>query len=164
MKKSVLVVDDDKDTCKSISRALSNDYLTFTASNGREALEILNKSEDIDVVLTDMMMPEMNGIELLENIRSTNSDIVVIMITGHSSIESAVDAMRLGAYDYINKPVDLNKLEITLKNAIENKKLRSENILLKQKIKEKIDVTTVVIFSDKMFAYLNHLDRFKDAK
>lgn len=144
MKKTILIVEDDKNTSESVAKALSNNYITLAASNGQIAMETLNKNEDIDLVLTDMMMPEMDGIELLERVRSLNNDIAVILITGYSSIESAVEAMRKGAYDYLTKPVDLNKLEITIKNAIENKRLKSENILLKQKFREKFDATTLV--------------------
>jgi DNA-binding NtrC family response regulator len=89
-------------------------------------------------------MPEMDGIELLEKVESGHKDTIVIFVTGFSTIESAVNAMRKGAYDYLTKPIDLNKLEITIKNAIENKKLRSENIMLKQKIRENVDSTNLV--------------------
>src|SRR4030065_2061462 len=136
MRKSILIVDDDRTTREAIVTALSHDYITHAASDGHKAIDILDKNEDIDIVLTDMMMPEMDGMELLEKIRSTNNDVTVILITGHSSIESAVDAMRKGAYDYLTKPIDLNKLEITIKNALENKKLKIENLRLKQKIRE----------------------------
>src|SRR3990167_2200320 len=149
MKKSILIVDDDRTTRESTAKVLSNDYITHTASDGHKAIDILDKNEDIDIVLTDMMMPEMDGIELLEKIRSTNNDVTVILITGHSSIESAVDAMRKGAYDYLTKPIDLTKLEITIKNALEAKRLKSENILLKQKFKEKFDSTTLIGSSEK---------------
>ncbi|MEK6528742.1 MAG: response regulator, partial [Nitrospirota bacterium] len=105
MKKSILIVDDDKTTREAVVNALSHDYITHTASNGQKAMNILNENEDIDIVLTDLMMPEMDGMELLEKINSMNNDIPVIMITGYSSIDSAVDAMRKGAYDYITKPL-----------------------------------------------------------
>lgn len=164
MKKTILIVDDDKNTRESIARVLSNNYITYTASNGQVAIETLNKNDDIDIVLTDMMMPEMDGIELLEEIRSTNNDIAVILITGYSSIESAVDAMRKGAYDYITKPLDLNKLEITIKNALEHKRLRLENILLKQKFREKFDATTLVGNSRKIKEIMDMVERVSSTK
>lgn len=150
MKSSILITDDDKNTREGMAKTLSSSYITYTAANGIEAVDILGKNEDIDIVLTDLMMPGMDGIELLEKIRSVSNDIVVILITGFSSIESAVEAMRKGAYDYITKPVDLSKLEITIKNALENKRLKTENILLKQKFREKYDSTTLVGNSNKI--------------
>lgn len=164
MKKSILIVDDDKTNRESIAKVLTNNYIIYTASNGQKAMDILNKNEDIDLVLTDMMMPEMDGIELLEKIRSTNNDLAVILITGHSSIESAVDAMRKGAYDYITKPLDLNKLEITIKNALEAKRLKSENILLKQKFKEKFDSTTLIGSSEKIREIMELVKRVSPTK
>jgi len=150
MKRAILIADDDKNTREGVAKALSADYITYTAANGQEAFALLDKNEDIDVILTDMMMPKISGIELLEKIRTANNDVIVIIITGYSSIESAVEAMRSGAYDYITKPLDLNKLEITIKNALETKRLRSENILLKQTIREKFDTTTHVGNSEKV--------------
>jgi two-component system response regulator HydG len=144
MKPAILRVDDEKVVRENLAKYLSGDYTTFTASDGNEAIEIIKEHPEIEVLLSDLKMPGMDGIELLENVRSYNHDIVTIFITGFSTIESAVDAMKKGAYDYLTKPIDLNKLEITLKNAIEHKKLRSENILLKQQIKEKFDSLTLV--------------------
>ncbi|MBI4687621.1 MAG: sigma-54-dependent Fis family transcriptional regulator [Nitrospirae bacterium] len=164
MKKSILIVDDDKNTREGMARTLSANYATYTATNGIEALSVLGKNEDIDMVLTDLMMPEMDGIELLEKIRPASNDIVVIMITGFSSIESAVDAMRKGAYDYITKPIDLNKLEITIKNALENKRLRAENTLLRQRFIERYDATTLVGRSKKLMEITGLINRVSSTK
>ncbi len=164
MKKSILIVDDDRTTRESTAKVLSNDYITHTASDGHKAIDILDKNEDIDIVLTDMMMPEMDGMELLEKIRSTNNDVTVILITGHSSIESAVDAMRKGAYDYLTKPIDLNKLKITIKNALDNKRLRSENIILKQRMREKFDSTTLIGSSEKTREIMELVKRVSPTK
>jgi DNA-binding NtrC family response regulator len=143
-KTSILIVDDDKIVCSSLANYLSGEYTTYTANNGQQAMQQLNDNSDIDVILSDLKMPEMDGIELLEKVQTDNKDAVVIFVTGVSTIESAVDAMRKGAYDYLTKPIDLNKLEITINNALENKKLRSENIMLKQKIRENMDSTNMV--------------------
>ncbi|UCH80020.1 MAG: sigma-54-dependent Fis family transcriptional regulator [Nitrospiraceae bacterium] len=141
---SVLIVDDETAVRENLAKYLSSDYITYTASNGSDAIKIIEENSDIEVVLSDMKMPEMDGIELLDTIQGTGKDIVTIFVTGFSTIESAVNAMRKGAYDYLTKPIDLNKLEITLKNAIEHKKLKSENILLRQQIREKFDATTLI--------------------
>ena len=119
MKRSILIVDDDKNTCSSIARALSDDYKTYTACNGLDALEILDRNNEIKIILSDMVMPGMNGLELLEKIHLKDNRNVVIMITGYTELESTIEAKKLGAHDYLMKPVDLNKLDATLKNAIE---------------------------------------------
>ncbi len=144
VKPSILIADDERNTRDGLARALSHNYITYGASNGLEAMEILRENRDIEVVLSDLKMPEMEGLELLENLLSENSNLIVIFITGYSSIESAVDAMRKGAYDYLTKPIDLNKLEIIISKALENKKLRAENIQLKERIKEKFDTKAFI--------------------
>jgi DNA-binding NtrC family response regulator len=159
MKPTVLIVDDEKAVRENLAQYLSEDYVTETASNGSEALHKISENSDIEVLLSDLKMPEMDGIELLEKIQSMNRDIVTIFITGFSTIESAVDAMRKGAYDYLTKPIDLNKLEITVKNAISHKKLKSENIMLKERIKEKFDSSTLVGKSVKIKEILDIVKR-----
>ena len=119
MKRSILIVDDDKNTCSSIARALSGDYKTYTACNGDEALEILDGNNEIKIILSDMVMPGMNGLELLEKIHLKDHRNIVIMITGYTELESTIEAKHLGVHDYLMKPVDLNKLDASIKNAIE---------------------------------------------
>jgi DNA-binding NtrC family response regulator len=119
MKKSILIVDDDKSTCRSIANALSNDYKIHTAFNGHEALNILDRNKEIQIILTDIVMPGMNGLELLEKIHLMNHHRKVIMISGYTELESTIEAKNLGAHDYLMKPVDLNKLDASIKNAIE---------------------------------------------
>lgn len=144
MKTSVLIVDDERSVRDNLAQYLSDEYVTYTASTGLEAVQQISENSDIEVILSDLKMPEMDGIELLEKVRESKKDIITIFMTGFSTIESAVEAMRKGAHDYLTKPLDLNKLDITIKNAIETKKLRSENILLKERIKEKYDAITLI--------------------
>ncbi len=164
MKPSILIVDDEKTVRDNLAKYLSPEYTAYTASNGHEAVQQLSENSDIEIVLSDMKMPGMDGLELLEKVHENNNDVVVILITGFSTIESAVDAMRRGAYDYLTKPIDLNKLEITIKNAIENKKLRSENILLKERIREEIDATTLVGKSRGIKEILDLVERVSSTK
>ncbi len=119
MKKSILIVDDDKNTCMSIARALSDNYKTYTASSGQEAMETLHRNRNIHLVLSDVMMPDMNGIDLLEKIHIKDDRIKVIMISGFTDKEPAIQAKQLGAYAYIQKPVDLDMLEISIRNSLE---------------------------------------------
>jgi DNA-binding NtrC family response regulator len=119
MKMPILIVDDDNNSRNSIAEALSEDYLVYTASNGREAIEILNKNKEIPIVLSDVIMPDMSGIDLLEKIHIRNRNTIVIMITGFTDAEPVLEAKHLGAHDYIPKPLDLDRLEISIKNALE---------------------------------------------
>lgn len=118
MKKSILIVDDDKNTCRSLARALSKDYTTFIAFSGQEAMEILSR-RNMHIVLSDVMMPDMNGIDLLEKIHIKDNKTIVIMVTGFTDKESENQAQHLGAYDYIHKPIDLNRLEFLIKTSLE---------------------------------------------
>ncbi len=164
MKHSILVVDDDKAIRDNMAKYLSADYTTYIASNGHEAIKQINNNSDIEIIISDLKMPEMDGIELLEKIQEKNRSIVTIFVTGFSTIESAVDAMRKGAYDYLTKPIDLNKLEITIKNALENKNLRSENVRLKEQIREKFDSKNLVGSSPKINEILEMVKRVSSTK
>jgi len=163
MKHSVLVVDDNRVDRDKLARCLSYDYKVHTAVNGHEAIKII-KDNGIEIVLSDLQMPEIDGIELLDKIHADNKDIVTILVTGYSSIESAVEAMRRGAYDYLTKPIDVNKLEVTLKNALENKKLKSENVRLKKKIKENFDPSHLIGYSTKFINIIEIIERVSTTK
>lgn len=132
---SILIVDDDSMTRQTLSMALSDDYLTHTAKSGLEALEIMAR-ENIDVILSDLDMPGMNGIELLDKLAAAGRHIPVIIITGQGTVETAVEAMKLGASDYVTKPVHIDRLTLLIEKTLENKRLREENILLREKIRE----------------------------
>ena len=118
MKKSILIVDDDSSICKLTARLLSPDYSTAIASNGREALQILSEKKKFDLVLMDMVMPEIDGMELLNTLRSSNKNIAVIMMSGFFTIDSALEASSQGAYAYISKPFDPEDLRLSIENAL----------------------------------------------
>jgi two-component system response regulator PilR (NtrC family) len=121
----VLVVDDEQEVRDTLSSVLENlDYIPYVASNGVEALEIIKK-EPIDVVLSDLYMPEMDGIELLKRVRSMDKKIVFLMITAHPTIETAVEAIKKGAYDYLTKPFHIEEVRLKINRALENKGLTS---------------------------------------
>jgi DNA-binding NtrC family response regulator len=134
---TILIVDDDKVTRRTLSMALEDDYTTTTAGSGTEALAILDK-EEIDLVLSDLDMPGMTGLQLLERINHLGSPPPVIFITGQGTIETAVQAMKLGAYDYVSKPVNLDRLMLLITKTLENKNLKEENIRLKKRLKESL--------------------------
>jgi two-component system NtrC family response regulator len=130
---TILIVDDEKNYLTILSAVLEEEgFEILTALSGPEALEI-QKTSDLDLVLTDMKMPEMDGIALLENIKTLDPDLPVIMMTAHGTVDKAVEAMQKGAYTYILKPFDNERLTIYVKKAIsvfqvikENRRLRDE--------------------------------------
>ncbi len=118
MDKTILIVDDEKDLCTVIADSLSRDcYRVVTAFNGKMAVE-LAKREKPDLILLDIKMPEMGGIETLRKIKKMRKEIVVIMFTAYGTLETAREAMKLGAYDYVTKPVDLFLLKSIIKEVL----------------------------------------------
>jgi DNA-binding NtrC family response regulator len=123
-KKNVLIVDDDPDVLTMLEGLLKKlEYNPFVASNGEEAVRIID-SNKIDVVVSDLVMPEMNGMELLKRVKSRKGDIPFVMITGHPSIETAVEAIKKGAYDYLTKPFQVEEVRIKIDRALEKTGLR----------------------------------------
>jgi DNA-binding NtrC family response regulator len=132
--KHILIVDDEPIVRRSLSELLTlSGYSVSTAVNGKQAMEIL-KTYNADVVITDIKMPEVDGLQLLKHIKNSNRNIPVILITGHGSIENAVAAMKQGAYDYITKPLMDNEIKIILERLIKQRQLQEENILLKEQL------------------------------
>lgn len=121
-------------------------FQVLSAENGEEALKVFRKEEP-DLVILDLKMPKMNGIEVLRNIKETNPEIPVIMITAHGSTDVAVEAMKIGALDYISKPFDIEELRVIIRKALEYKKLNDEVNYLKGVLKEK---TTKIIYRSKV--------------
>ena len=130
----ILIIDDEAPIRRVLRDILENEsYHVDDAATGMEALQHI-KEQDFDAVFCDIKMPEMDGIEVLEAIRK-ESDVPVIMLSGHGTIETAVEAIKKGAFDFIPKPPDLNRLLITLRNALDKKNLATENKVLKKAVK-----------------------------
>ena len=130
----ILIIDDEAPIRRVLRDILENEsYQVDDAGTGMEALQQI-KDQDFDAVFCDIKMPEMDGIEVLEAIRQ-ESDVPVIMLSGHGTIETAVEAIKKGAFDFIQKPPDLNRLLITLRNALDKKNLATENKVLKKAVK-----------------------------
>jgi two-component system, NtrC family, response regulator len=131
---SILIVDDEKNYPLILSAILEDEgYEALTAKSGQEALEKLNNS-DVDLVLTDMKMPSMDGIELLERIKSIDPDLPVIMMTAYGTVEKAVEAMQKGAYNYILKPFDNDSLVLYVKKAVAMYRVIKENRMLRDAV------------------------------
>jgi DNA-binding NtrC family response regulator len=118
MNKTILIVDDEKDLCTILSDSLSRDrYRVVTAFNGKMGLQLVKK-EKPDLILLDIKMPGMDGIEVLRKIKKMKKEIVVIMFTAYGTLETARKAMKLGAYDYVTKPIDLFFLKSLVKEVL----------------------------------------------
>ena len=131
---NILIIDDEKAIRKTLGEILSYEgYKMDEAGDGEEALKKF-REKAYDVVLCDIKMPKMDGIEFLERAREANPDVPIIMISGHGTIETAVEAVKKGAYDYISKPPDLNRLLITIRNAMDKTSLVTETKVLKRKV------------------------------
>lgn len=146
----ILVVDDEMIVCESCQRILEEEGLDVeTASSGAEAFAKM-KENPFDIVITDLKMPGIDGMEVLQTLRRDYPDTIVIMITGFSTVETAVEAMKLGAFDYIPKPFTPDEVSIVVKKAIEQKNLLLENVYLRQELQEKYGFHNIVGKSKKM--------------
>jgi two-component system, NtrC family, nitrogen regulation response regulator NtrX len=131
---TILIIDDEKAIRKTLSEILSYEgYKIDEAGDGEEGLKKF-KEVEYDVILCDIKMPKIDGIEFLEKAKESNPDVPIIMISGHGTIETAVEAVKKGAYDYISKPPDLNRLLITIRNAMDKTSLVAETKVLKRKV------------------------------
>lgn len=140
----ILVVDDNPDVLKLIADILeSNDYEVKTVSNGASAIKEL-ENNDYDMVLTDLMMPDVDGIQVLENAILKTPKTMCIILTGHGTIKSSVEAIKKGAFDYITKPVSPTELLIYVEKALKFKNLEEENIRLKKELKGKYHYKNIV--------------------
>jgi len=134
-KATILIVDDEERTRKVLKINLQNQYNVLLARNGEEALHYL-KQENIQLVLTDLRMPGLSGMDLLKYVQRNHSHIPVIIITAFGTIENAVEAMKMGAYDYILKPIKIEELELLLEKSLQYGHLLEENVQLKKRLQE----------------------------
>ena len=132
----ILLIEDEAAIRRVLVKILteeSEDYKVEEAADGLEGIEKI-KDQDFDLVLCDIKMPKMDGVEVLEAIMKIKPEVPVVMISGHGDLETAVNTMKMGAFDYISKPPDLNRLLNTVRNALDRKKLVVENTRLKKKV------------------------------
>ncbi|MGD8741536.1 MAG: sigma-54 dependent transcriptional regulator [Desulfobacterales bacterium] len=147
---TILIVDDEKNYLTILSALLEDEgFEVLTASGGSEALEI-HKSSDLDLILTDMKMPKMDGIELLENIKENDPDLPVIMMTAHGTVDKAVEAMQKGAYTYVLKPFDNERLIIYVKKATSMYQVVKENRRLRDAVESQYRFGNIIGKSKKM--------------
>lgn len=139
---NILLVEDEEPIRRVLKRILIDENKSFNiveAVDGKQGIDRLSKDK-FDLVLCDIKMPKMDGIEVLQSVKKDQPNLPFIMLTGHGNIETAVEAMRLGAYDFIAKPPDLNRLLTSVRHALENKSLIKENRILKKTVAKKYQI------------------------
>lgn len=140
----ILVVDDEKSLLDLLSVVFKKEsYEVKTSLSASKAIEIIDR-EDIDIVICDIRLPNQSGMEILKYVKEKKPDIPVVMITAYGSIKQAVEALKLGAIDYVVKPFDIEELKIVVANGLEKRKLREENILLKKSLREKYSFENMI--------------------
>lgn len=148
-KPTMLLADDERTTREALSRYLSRRFQITTAEDGTVALNLI-KHNDYDFILTDLRMPGANGMEVLKSAISKKAETVVIVLSAYGTIESAVEALKLGAFDFVEKPINLNRLDIVLKRAAESRELKLENNRLKSQLSGSFDWKEMVSASPAM--------------
>ncbi len=139
--RTILIVDDEESICQSLSGILSDEgYKVLTAGSGEDAVKII-EDELPDLVLLDIWLPGMDGIETLKAIKAESPQIPVVMMSGHGTIETAVKATKLGAFDFIEKPLSLDKVVLLIRHALEVVRLEDENTMLRQKFPQDYELT-----------------------
>ena len=155
----ILFVDDDQTILSLVEEYLTAfDYQISIVNNGLKALELI-KDKEFDLVFTDFKMPDINGLELLAMIKEYRPATEVIIVTGHGTMESAIQAMKYGSYDYIQKPFKLDVLKILIEKVYEEKKIKQGNIILKTRLKERHKYDQLVGISLKMRDIYDQIDR-----
>ena len=140
MSEFILVVDDEVAILNSLSPILEDEgYQVTVAKSGAEALKVL-AAEPPDLMLLDIWMPEMDGLETLKRAREQMPKLLVVMMSGHGSIETAVKAVKLGAYDYIEKPLSLENVTLRIRHALDQRRLEEENQSLRTKVERRFEL------------------------
>jgi DNA-binding NtrC family response regulator len=158
--KTILLADDDLNLRRVLEFQLTEaGYKVTAASDGAQALEIFSQKNDFDCVITDLRMPKLSGLEFLEKIKAVNSEIPVIVITAFGEVETAVAAMKAGAFDYINKPFNRDEILLTLERALRFSETKNENRILRELIDKEFRLENVIGDSAAMRAVLNTVGR-----
>ena len=148
---TILIVDDEKNTREGLARALKRQYRVFTAESAETALSVLSE-ETVDLMLSDIRMPGEDGLSLLKTVRQRYPSVLCILLTAYGSIETSVEAMNSGAYDFLTKPVNLDQLDIKLDQALKTRKLESENRELRKRLDDRYGFENIIGTSEPMQA------------
>ena len=134
--RTLLIVDDDQAIRRSLALSFRKEFQILEAAAGEEALEIIKETQ-VDIVLLDQRLPDADGTEVLKEIKRLSPDVPVIMLTAYGTVKSSVKAMKLGAFDYIEKPYDIEEVKLTVANALKLRMLEEEVNQLRLELKEK---------------------------
>jgi len=136
-KENILIIDDEASIRSSLKGILEDEGFQVTSvETGEEGLEAI-RNQNVDLVLLDIWLPKMNGVDVLKKIKAMEESPQVVMISGHGTIETAVRATKLGAHDFLEKPLSLEKVVLTVRNSLRQKKLEEENVRLRERLKTK---------------------------
>jgi len=164
IKDKILVADDEQSMREFLDIMLKKEgYRVSLASNGEEVVKLVD-NDLFDLVLLDIRMPKLDGISALKKIKSTSPETIVIMITAYASADTAIKAMKEGAYDYITKPFKVEEIKLIINNALEKKNLQKENILLKQVVRDRYHFGNIIGQSSKMGALYDLLEKVSPTK
>ncbi len=159
----ILVVDDEQSMTQFLGIVLRKEgYSVTTVNNGKDALE-RTRAEDFDVVITDIKMPGMDGIQLLQGIKKHDPSLPVVIMTAYASQQSAIDAVNLGAFQYLIKNAKNDEIKLVVRNALEMRRVRTENLYLKRELKRGHDEKTIVGSSEEMIRVFKMVDKVADS-
>jgi putative nucleotidyltransferase with HDIG domain len=157
----ILIVDDEEIICSILARRLTREgYACVTANNGREALQYFYK-HPFSLIISDIKMPEMDGLTLLKRVKAANPKMMVIMVTAFPEIDLAVEAVHLGAYDFIIKPVDLDLVILSVRKALEKKRLEEEIVAYRSHLERLVEERTAKLQQAYRILKKTHLDSVK---
>ncbi len=160
----ILIVDNEKSMRDFLSIVLKKEgYDCLTAEDGLNALHLIEK-EGADLVITDIKMPKMDGLSLLKNLKLSSPETATVMMTAFASTETAIEAMKEGAYDYLTKPFQIDEVKLVVKNVLERKTLRQENQQLRRELKSQADFTQIIGRSGAMRKVLDLVEKVADNK
>lgn len=164
MSKTILIVEDEETLRESIKRIFSKEgYIVDSVGSAEKALE-LAEDNIYDIIITDIILPGMDGLEMLERVKEINPEQIFIVITAYASIDTAVKALRLGAYDYIMKPIIHEEIKQVVRNTMTEKALKTETRLLKKELSRKYDFSRVIGESKQIRSVLEEIKKVADSK
>lgn len=150
MKPTILIVDDEKNTREGLKKGLEhNRYNILLAEDGKSALELFS-TERIDLMLADLKMPGMDGLQLMEKVKEISPDTLTVILTAYGTIETAVQAMKQGAYDFITKPINLDEVDILVRRALSTKRMEQENISLHRRLEKRYGFENIIANTTQM--------------
>lgn len=161
---NILIADDEKNIREGLAAAMKLEgYQAVPVENGREALKRISKG-DIDCVITDLRMPEVSGEQVLQHVTAENPGVPVIVLTGHGSIDAAVEAMRNGAYDFLTKPLNLDELTMIVKRALQGREMALQNRRLKEELESRKSLGSMIGKSSEMQKIFDRIRRVASSK